>query len=132
MIGLDTNVIVRLVIIDDPAQTNLVKRYLEAHCSPQQPGFIGFVVLAEMMWVMGSLYEYGRAEIERAVLQLLDNPNLVFENSGMVRSILNGFVNGNVDFADMLIAEINHVEGCDTTATFDRKAAKLDGFTLIR
>jgi predicted nucleic-acid-binding protein len=36
-----------------------------------------------------------------------------------------------MDFADALIASINTEHGCETTATFDRNASKLDGFTLV-
>jgi predicted nucleic-acid-binding protein len=39
---------------------------------------------------------------------------------------------GNAGFADLLIDRINRAHGRHTTATFDRKAAKLDGFVLVR
>ncbi len=38
----------------------------------------------------------------------------------------------SLDFADALIAELNRRAGCSATATFDRRAAKQDGFVLVR
>ena len=40
MIGLDTNVLVRYVVRDDPAQTALADRCVEDACSLGQPGFV--------------------------------------------------------------------------------------------
>lgn len=35
------------------------------------------------------------------------------------------------DFSDAFIAGRNTAAKCDTTLTFDKKAARLDGFTLL-
>jgi predicted nucleic-acid-binding protein len=44
---------------------------------------------------------------------------------------LQTYEGSSIDFADALIATVNLARGCEATATFDRKAAKLDGFVRV-
>lgn len=41
------------------------------------------------------------------------------------------FLETNIDFAEALIGEVNRARGCEATATFDREAARLDGFVRV-
>jgi predicted nucleic-acid-binding protein len=132
VIGLDTNALVRLLVADDPIQAAQVRNFIERHCSTETPGFIGCVVLAETVWVLESVYGMDRTDIARVVEQLLATPELLLQDHALVRASLDAFAKSSIGFTDMLIAEINRANGCDTTATFDRKAAKFDGFTLVR
>ncbi len=52
MIGLDTNVLVRYIVRDDPAQTALADRCVEDVCRGEQPGWVSHVVLAELAWAL--------------------------------------------------------------------------------
>jgi predicted nucleic-acid-binding protein len=131
MIGLDTNVLVRLVVGDDPRQTNQARRFVDRHCTPASPGFINCIVLAEFVWLLAGTYGYGRSEIAAAVEGLLDGDDRVVEHHDVVRLSLEDFKAGRADFADALIGRINRARGCEATATFDRKAAKLAGFTPV-
>ena len=63
--------------------------------------------------------------------KLLSSSDLMLEDEGAVRAALQAFRTGNVDFADALIGEVNRLRGCDATATFDRKAARLDTFIRV-
>jgi predicted nucleic-acid-binding protein len=45
---------------------------------------------------------------------------------------LNDYKNSNADFPDHLLARINQSQGCDTTVTFDKRAAKQPGFQMLR
>ena len=62
------------------------------------------------------------------VSRLLASSEIVLEDSNAVRAALRTFVERNIDFADALIGEVNRARGCELTATFDRKAARLEGF----
>jgi predicted nucleic-acid-binding protein len=131
MIGLDTNLLVRLVVGDDPEQTDRAKNFVERHCTPESPGLINCVVLAELVWVLDASYGYGRPEIIAVVEGLLAGEDRVLEHHDAVQASLNDYRAGRMDFADVLIGHINRTSGCETTATFDRKAAELDCFTLV-
>jgi len=127
MIGLDTNILVRLLVADDPAQTARVKRFVDRHCTRETPGFINCVVLAELVWVLGSVYRYSRSEIADAIEDLLIGEDRVVEQHDAVRRSLTDFRSGRADFVDAVIVRINRTLGCEVTATLDRKAAMLDG-----
>lgn len=131
MIGLDTNVLVRLVVGDDPRQTEQAKRFVDRYCTSVSPGFINCIVLAELAWVLAGPYGYGRSEIAAALQGLLSGGDRVVEHHDAVRASLEDYQAGRADFADALIGRINRVRGCEATATFDQRAAKSDGFVQI-
>lgn len=131
MIGLDTNVLVRLVVGDDPRQTNQARHFVDRRCTPDAPGFINCVVLTELVWVLGSSYGYERLEIAAAVEGLLAGDDRVVEHRDAVRASLADYKAGRLDFTDALIGHVNRAQGCEATATFDRKAAKLEGFVAV-
>jgi predicted nucleic-acid-binding protein len=131
VIGLDTNVLIRLVVGDDPQQAHQARRFVDRHCTPDSPGFINCVVLAEFVWLLSGTYGYGRSEIAAAVEGLLAGDDRVVEHHDEVQASLEDFKAGRADFADALIGHINRARGCEATATFDRKAARLDGFVRV-
>ena len=131
MIGLDTNVLVRLVVGDDPRQTEQAKRFVDRYCTPESPGYINCIVLAELVWVLTGPYGYSRSEIAAAVEGVLAGGDRIVEHHDAVRASLEDYRAGGTDFVDALIGHINRARGCDATATFDQKAARLDGFVPI-
>lgn len=131
MIGLDTNILVRLLVEDEPVQTAQAQHFIESRCTPESPGFINCVVLAELVWVLDSVYQFRRAEIAAAIERLLAGRDRIVEHHDQVEQVLVEYRSGGIDFTDSMIARINRVRGCEATATFDRKAAKLDGFVRV-
>jgi len=131
MIGLDTNVIVRLFVDDDPEQAQSARGFVARRCSPDSPAFIDRVALCEVIWVLTSVHGYGRAAVAQVIEQLLGNRAIRLENDDLVGRALTDYRASNVDFADILIAHVNLARGCDATATFDRKAARLRGFVRV-
>lgn len=131
MIGLDTNVLARLFVEDDVQQARQAREFVAARCTRQNPGFVDRVALCELVWVLSSVHDYRRAEIAPIIEKLLSSRDLFVEDEAAVRAALRIFTSRNIDFADALIGEVNRVRGCEATATFDRKAAKLDGFVSV-
>jgi len=131
MIGLDTNILVRLLTADDPIQTQQAAVFLRDRCSPDAPGFVNCVAMVELVWVLQSIYGYSRANILLAMETLLANGSLAFESQQQVHSAVLAYKTTNCDFVDALLSEINLARGCEATATFDRKAAKVKGFIRV-
>ena len=130
MIGLDTNVVLRIVIGDDPGQQRQALAYLRDHCTNEDPAWINRVVVAELMWVLEAKLEYPRERIAELLDNLLHIPMLRFEDHDAVRAALAEYRNG-AGFADALIA-CGNAPHCATTVTFDKVAAKkLAKFTLL-
>jgi predicted nucleic-acid-binding protein len=131
MIGIDTNVLVRVIVADDPKQVALARDFIRDRCTPDDPGFVSNVVLAELAWILARGYGYSRTEIAGAIERIMETVQLQVESPTDVASALVDFRAGPADFADCLIGHINHTAECSHTVTFDRKAAKLPGFKLL-
>ena len=131
MIGLDTNVLLRLFVDDDMVQAATTRRFVASRCSRETPGFVDRVALCETVWVLTRIYGFGRAETVSVVEQLLASQDIVLEDQDAVHAALGIFANRGIEFADVLIGQANRARGCEATATFDRKAARLDGFMRV-
>lgn len=130
MIGLDTNVLVRYIMQDDPAQSRKATRLIEG-LSKDEPGFVPVVVIVELVWVLSASYRLDRGQLAETLRLLLQSRELVIDRADIVLQSLRLFTSGTADFADCLIDRISGSEGCSTTMTFDRLASKSTGMTLI-
>jgi len=131
MIGIDTNVLLRLILVDDEEQFSKAKAHLSNHCTRDNPGYISVIVLSEYVWTLDRTFRFSRSDQGKAIQSLLDVENLVVEDHDLVRSALNEFKSSNVEFADCLIGRRNERARCLHTVTFDQKASKLDSFELL-
>ena len=131
MIGLDTNVVVRYLTQDDPKQSPIATRLMEKTLSSDEPGFISLVVLAEVIWVLVSLYSVERAGVAEVVGGLLTTEQLRVESAELVWRAKRRYQASKADFSDALIAECAAAAGCKRSVTFDRTAAATSGFELL-
>jgi predicted nucleic-acid-binding protein len=130
MIGLDTNVLIRYLVQDDPVQSPKASAILERHLSEETPGFVSVVVAVEMFWVLESYYDFAPSDIAAALERLLAANYIVFEDEQEVFGAVAVIQEGPGDFADALIAALARRAGCSQTLTFDRKALHIPGFAL--
>lgn len=131
MKGLDTNVMVRYLINDDPIQSKQAVAFIENNCTENTPCFVGHIVLCELAWVLESNYQQSREEIAFIIENLLNAGELEVMNPNVVWTALHDYKQSNADFPDHLLARANKAKGCDVTVTFDKKAAKQPAFELI-
>ena len=132
MIALDTNVLARYIVRDEPRQTAAATRLVESECTPDAPGVVTLVVLCELVWVLDRGYGYDRRKIAGVVRGLLGAEDLRAERADLAWRALNEFEAGKADFADYVIGLCGSEEKASTTATFDRRAAGSDLFTVIK
>ncbi len=130
MKALDTNVLLRYLLRDDPAQARSAKSFIDRECSPEDPGFINRIVLCETVWVLERGYAYSREVVFRVLDNLLLVQQLAIEDRDEALIALREYREG-ADFSDSLIAAINRRMGCEYTVTFDQKAARRNGFQLL-
>lgn len=131
MIGLDTNVIVRYLVQDDPKQSAAATRFIEGSISPERPGLITCITLCEVVWVLAECYGAGRSRITEVLEGLLSAKQLAVEDADLVWKALRAWDASAADFSDALIGQIVVARGGEKTVTFDRAAAKLPGFELL-
>lgn len=130
MMGLDTNVLVRYIMQDDPKQSPKANKLMES-LEADQPGFISLISVIELYWVLTSCYDLNRAELSQALEALVRTQELVVDRADQVVRALRLFEQGNADFADCLIAVSASAAGCAQTMTFDVAAAKHTDMQLI-
>ena len=127
MIGLDTNVLVRLLTRDDEAQAEKARTLLEQHADQDGALFVSDVVLAELVWTLDRAYGLEKDEIAGAVKALADNATLGFESREVLRQAQALFSASKAGFADCLIVAKAKAAGCDSLATFDKSMRTLPG-----
>lgn len=130
MIGLDTNVLVRYIMQDDVRQASLATKLIEG-LSVDAPGFITFVSVIELAWVLESAFELNRSQIVEVFQRIMSVDVFKVDRVGIVASALRIYANSKADFADCLIERFSAHAGCAQTMTFDRHAAKTGGMVLI-
>lgn len=130
MIGIDTNVLVRYIMQDDAKQSPKATEIMEA-LTPDAPGFVSLVSIVELAWVLGGSYDLTRQQIGQVLDALLRAKEVVVDRAEDVMKALRNFDRGQADFADCLIYSVSASAGCEKTLTFDVRAAKNVGMTLI-
>jgi len=130
VIGLDTNVLVRYVMQDDPRQSPRATRLIEA-LSVDEPGFVPVVALVELAWVLSGSYGLDRKQIATVLDTLLRSKELVIDRAELVAQALHRYSAASADFADALIERIAAAAGCSATMSFDAGAVKSAAMTLV-
>lgn len=131
MIGLDTNILVRYIVQDDPKQSQKATDFIQKNCSIISPGFINSLVICELIWVLESAYNYSRDDIVSVIEKILRIRQFQIHEPEHMWSSLQKYKEKIADFSDCYIASINAEEGCNHTVTFDKKAARLTNMLLI-
>jgi predicted nucleic-acid-binding protein len=128
--GLDTNVLLRTFLSDEPSQTATANRLFEEAAATGKRLFVTCVVLCEMCWALRNK-DYSRASIADAIESLFAVDALEIQDRDLVRHAALQFRQGRGDFADYLIGWQNRQAGCSETLTFDRKLRKTAGFSVL-
>ena len=130
MIGIDTNVLVRFLVRDDPDQARLASDFI-GQLTEAEPGFVCREVLVELVWVLERAYRFGRVEIAQAIEGLLSATELVVEAADDVGSAIDLYRRESYGFADLMIASSVRRADAKGLVTFDRKAGRLPNVRLL-
>ena len=131
MTGLDTNVLIRYLIQDDPKQTRQASQIIDRQLSEQNPGFVNLATILEIVWVLRSLLKRSPSEIATHLEHLLAADSLEVQNEQQVFEAAFALKRGIGEFEDALIGALNAWAGCSHTLTFDRKTARLRYFRVM-
>ncbi len=131
MIGIDTNILLRLWLHDDPAQSKRIDTLLVQHGSAPASLLVTDVVLAEAVWTLKAAFEQDKTAQVLAVRSLLEEAAFAFEDRKAVARALELFEQSACGFSDCLIVAKHAAQACDFTATFDRGMRKLPGVKLL-
>ena len=121
MIAVDTNLLLRLVLADDPVQQARVNALFKTGKLMTAPA----TVMLELVWVLQSR-GFNAANIAHGLTALLDIPNFKPDHGLAIREALHGYQSG-MDFADALHLALSapHEKFMTFDKAFARKAKKL-------
>lgn len=118
-VTVDTNVLVRAVVQDDPMQANVAAQVL----TDAELIAVALPCLCEFVWVLRKVYGFQVSDAATAIRALLAVAN-VEVNRPAVEAGLSTLEAGG-DFADGVIAYEGNWLGGDIFVSFDRKAVAL-------
>ena len=130
MIGLDTNVLLRLFLEDDPGQTERARKFV-ASTARDAPLYINSIVLVELVWVLLRSAKLGKARVVGIIEAILTSDDLEVMHVDCAREALESYRLGKADFADYYLSAVNVEIGCSATATFDAFASTASSFTPV-
>lgn len=128
MIALDTNVLLRLLLDDDPRQAGRAQELVERTAAAGDGVLLPDIVLCELEWVLDSAYGFSRARVAETLRRLLDAEEFEFIDRPVVVRAIASYETGDGDFSDYLIGESAAARGASVTYTFDRALLTHQGF----
>src|SRR5690349_11457510 len=122
MKAVDTNVLVRLLVREDPAQVDLAEKFIASGA------WVSHVVLVETLWVVDAVYERSADQIAAAVERLLAHAELTVQDADVVAAALAQFrAKPKLGFSDCLVLELARKAGHLPLGTFDRQLGRIAG-----
>lgn len=128
MIAVDTNILVRLLVNDAAAQTqvDLAKALLKQ----TKQVYVPQIVQVEMVWVLETAYQFDKAAVLTALKHLQQSPLFVLQHKNKFDNALATFEKQSADFSDYLILA-DCLENEHQLFSFDKKLARLQSVTLL-
>jgi len=125
--GVDTNVLLRYLVRDDPTQAARAARELERG----ERFLVGSIVLCELVWVLETGYGFSRRDVAATLERILATAQFEIEAKDLALGALDDFRRSTADFSDCLLGRRNRAAGAAETVTFDRGLKGLEGFRLL-
>jgi uncharacterized protein len=117
----DTNLFLRYLTNDVPAQADAVEELLRRASDGEIVLVINSLVIAEIVWTLESYYGLSRNGIKDKILAILNTPGLEAAEADLLLQAIFWYADKNIDFIDAFSAAWMLAQGLTTTYTFDRK-----------
>jgi predicted nucleic-acid-binding protein len=131
MRGLDTNVLLRYILEDEPGQTPVAVDLVERAENSHERLYVNAIVLCELIWTLRTAYRARRSGIASILEGLLDSSVFEIQDRNLVQQALEDYRHGKADFSDYLLGWQNRNAGCTDTATFDGGLAESVAFSVL-
>ena len=127
----DTNLFLRYLTNDLPAQADAVEQLLHRAAAGEVILVTNSLVIAEIVWTLESYYGLGRDSIKNKVLAILNTPGLEVAEGDLVLQAISWYADKNIDFIDAFNAAWLLAQGLTTACTFDHKHfSRLEGISV--
>ena len=131
MIGLDANVVLRLLLNDDLKQRQRAVKAIQQAKVLAVRVTITLAVVLEMEWVLRSIVKMTKSQVLSVFDLLLESYDIEIDNEKVLEQALHIYANAAADFAECLFLAQYQRMGCQTMLTFDAKAARMAGVQLV-
>lgn len=131
LIGIDTNIIIRLLTQDNKMQFEMAARLVAAH--PDENSIVvNPIVILEAVWVLTSQYAMKPLNARLIINNFMMSKEFLVPESMSTLGWRDWLNMEHPDLADILISMINSSCSCKTTYTLDKLAAKnIPGMSLL-
>jgi predicted nucleic-acid-binding protein len=130
MIGLDTNLLVRIFAKDNPLQEAMVLELLE-QLPEGERAVVNIVVIVELLWVLKRAYRFEQEALVRVLRSMAENKRLFLPNKEILLEAAHQVRENGGELPDMIIALLNREHGASVNYTFDVYSSKRDGFQIL-
>ncbi len=131
MTGLDTNVLLRYLTLDDKEQASVAVREIEAAAAAGERMLVQPLVLCELVWVLESAYRFGKPEILAILERILVTAQFEIAQKDTVWAALGDYRRGKGDFSDYYVGRANEKHGAPLTLAFDKALKGEPRFRLL-
>lgn len=131
MPALDTHVLVRFLVQDDPSQLAEARRLITQCIDDGHALFVPVTVVLEVEWVLRAAYGFGKGDVMHVLSHLFSATQLRLESEQALEVALQLYREGTADFADCLHVALATQAGEPPLWTFDKRAAKVPGARLL-
>jgi predicted nucleic-acid-binding protein len=129
--GLDSNVLLRYLVEDDPVQSRQAAKVMDDAARREEPLFLSLLVLCEVAWVLDRSYDQPRVVIASILDAVLNTDAFAVERDELARGCIAQFRAGKAGFADYVIGAVARDLGCEATFSFDRDLRGVAGFLVL-
>lgn len=131
MLGLDTNVIARIVLADDAVQTAQALASIAQAQANGETVVLALATVLELEWVLRSCAKLDKPQVLLVFKRLLETQDLQIDQEQVLEQAIYVYEHGSADFPECLFWAQYQRMGCRAMLTFDAKAARLDGVALV-
>lgn len=131
MIGLDTNVIARIVLADDAVQTRQALALLARAQAAGETVVLSLATVLELEWVLRGVAKLAKSQVSLVFKQLLETEDLQIPDEQILEQAIYIYESNKSDFAECLFWAQYQRMGCRVMLTFDAVAARMGGVELV-
>jgi len=128
---LDTNIFLRHLLGDDPAQSPRATAYFQAIDQGLRKARISDIVVFEVVFTLERGYRRSKTEIQSAVLPLLELPGMLLPRKRKFREVFRLYIDKNISFADAYHAVMMRKLNLSEIVSFDRDFDRIPAVTRV-
>jgi uncharacterized protein len=128
---LDTNIFLRHLLGDDPAQSPRATAYCQSIEQGLRTARISDIVVFKVVFTLERGYRRSKTEIQSAVLPLLELPGILLPRKRKFREVFRLYIDKNISFADAYHAVMMRKLNLSEIVSFDRDFDRIPAVTRV-